>query len=221
MPNLPQPINAGGKLPLVICFARRNQQTPSLASIHRRVTDAALWVKCRYQLGRKVLLQAQKQDKANKATVSLKRSRPMSESEPGLVRDIMLKVNMHFDMLMRGAVPDDDKETHDYLCHCVGISQIRIMDIGMANKSNGGIATANELMLTLNAAAQGLLRARQRHGKTGRWGLDGPALEALRGAIEIYEEVLRASSAMQMEHAQGARLHKLQRQQAELEGVAA
>lgn len=64
-------------------------------------------------------------------------------------------------------------------------------------------------------------RPRQRHAESGRWGLDGPAIEALRGAIEIYEEVLRASSAQQMEHAQGARLRALQRQQAQREGVAA
>jgi hypothetical protein len=124
-------------------------------------------------------------------------------------------------MLVRGLVPTGDEETHDYLCHIVGVSQIRVMDIGLANKATGGIEVANELLLTLNAAAQGLLRSRQRHAESGRWGLDGPAIEALRGAIEIYEEVLRASSAQQMEHAQGARLRALQRQQAQREGVAA
>lgn len=194
--------------PALRTVARHSQKLPSLADIHRRVTDAALWVKCRYQLGRKVLLQAQKQDKANKATVSLKRSRPMAESEPGLVRDIMLKVNMHFDMLMRGALPKGDIETHDYLAHIIAISQIRVIQIGVANKASG-MTEANDLIGCLNEAGKGLLRARQRHSKTGKWGLDGPAIEALRDAIGIYEEIMRASSPLQMEQAQDIRIQEL------------
>lgn len=190
----------------------RRQKRPSLAGIRRRVTDAALWVKCRYQLGRKVLLQAQRQDKANKATVSLRRSKPMAEAAPRDVERIMLKARLHLDMLVRGTVPTGDVETHDYLCHVVGIAQIRVVDIGVANRASGGIQSANELLDTLNAAAQGLLRARERHDRTGRWGLDGPAIEPLRESMDIYETVLGASSVMQMEQAQTVRLASLKAQ---------
>ena len=195
--------------PELRAVARHGQMRPSLAGIRRRVTDAALWVRCRYQLGRKVLLQAHKQDKASRATVSIKRSRPMAESEPGLVRELMLKANMHLDMLVRGALPKSDIETHDYLAHIIAISQIRVIQIGVANKANG-MTEANDLMGCLNEAGKGLLRARQRHTKTGKWGLDGPAIEALRDAIGIYEEIMRASSSLQMEQAQDIRIQELQ-----------
>ena len=171
--------------------------------------------------GLPLLKKMKNQEKAGRAVKALGNSRPMGESDPKSVRDLMLKTRTHLDMLVRGLVPTGDDETHEYLCLVIGIAQIRVVDIGIANKASGGIATANELLLTLNAAAQGLLRAHQRHAESGCWGLDGPAIEALRGAIEIYEEVLRASSAQQMEHAQGARLRALQRQQAQQEGVAA
>lgn len=63
-----------------------------------------------------------------------------------------------------------------------------------------------------DAAAQGLLRARERHDRTGRWGLDGPAIEPLRESMDIYETVLGASSVMQMEQAQTVRLASLKAQ---------
>lgn len=194
----------------------RSQQRPSLAGIERRLSMAAM--KAIYLANRELLKKVHRIAASVRATKAIGASRPMGESDPARVSSIMLKARTHLGMLVRGAVPAGDKETHDYLCHVVGISQIRVMDIGIANKSQGGITAANELMLTLNAADQGLLRARQRHSKTGAWGLDGPAIEALRGSLDIYEEVLRASSAMQMEHAQGTRLRTLQ---AQLEEVVA
>ena len=190
----------------------RQQQRPRLAHIKQRLQPFML---------RRGLVQLGAQKRLQSPVAAIVARQPMGIALPREVTRIMLKAGMHLDMLVRGLVPAGDEETHDYLCHVVGVSQIRVMDVGLANKANGGIATANELLLTLNAAAQGLLRARERHGKTGAWGLDGPAIEALRGSLDIYEEVLRASSAMQMEHAQGARLRALQRQQAEREGVAA
>lgn len=197
----------------------RQQQRPRLPGI--RIHPVALRYRYAARRALPLLKKMSDQAEAGRAVRALGVSRPMSESDPANVRDLTLKAGTHLDMFVRGLVPAGDEETHDYLCHVVGVSQIRVMDVGLANKANGGIATANELLLTLNAAAQGLLRARERHGKTGAWGLDGPAIEALRGSPDIYEEVLRASSAMQMEHAQGARLRALQRQQAEREGVAA
>lgn len=189
----------------------RQQQRPRLAHIRQKFTPFML------RLG---LVQLAAERRKRAPVSALVSRRPMGEALPREVDRIMLKARMHLDMLVRSLVPAGDEETHDYLCHIVGVSQIRVMDIGLANKATGGIEVANELLLTLNAAAQGLLRSRQRHAESGRWGLDGPAIEALSGAIEIYEEVLRASSAQQMEHAQGARLRALQRQQAQREGVA-
>ena len=205
MPKLPSQVTR--KIPArKLC---RQQQRPRLAHIKQRFQPFML---------RRGLVQLGAQKRLQSPVAAIVARQPMGIALPREVTRIMLKAGMHLDMLVRGLVPAGDEETHDYLCHVVGVSQIRVMDVGLANKANGGIATANELLLTLNAAAQGLLRARERHGKTGAWGLDGPAIEALRGSLDIYEEVLRASSAMQMEHAQGARLRALQ---AQLKGVAA
>lgn len=190
----------------------RQQRRPRLAHIKQRFMPFML---------KRGLVQLGAQKRLQAPVTAIVSRRPMGEALPREVDRIMLKAHSHLDMLVRGLVPAGDEETHDYLCHCIGVSQIRVMDVGMANKATGGVAIANELLLTLNAAAQGLLRARERHAKTKRWGLDGPALEALRGGLEIYEEVMRASSARQMEHAQGARLRELQRQQTKREGVAA
>lgn len=190
----------------------RHQQPVSLAHVRQKFQPFML---------RRGLVQLGAQRRLRGTVAALVARQPMGEALPREVERIMLKARTHLDMLVRGLVPASDEETHDYLCHIVGVSQIRVMDIGLANRRTGGIESANELLTTLNAAAQGLLRARQRHAKTGRWGLDGPALEPLRDAIDIYETVLSASSAQQMEHAQGARLRALQMQQAERAGVAA
>lgn len=180
----------------------RTQQLPSLAHIKQKFQPFML---------RRGLVQLGAQRRLRSPVSVITSRQPMGEAKPHEVRRIMLRAHSHLDMLERGLVPAGDEETHDYLCHVVGIAQIRVCDIGMANKAGGGIDAANELLLTLNAAAQGLLRARQRHTKTGRWGMDGPAIEPLRGALDIYETVLNASSAQQMEQAQGVRLASLQR----------
>jgi hypothetical protein len=215
MPKLPSRVTS--RIPArKLC---RQQQRPRLPGIRNHPTAAYFRIAAMH--GLPLLKKMKYQAKAGRAVKALGNSRPMGESDPERVRDLTLKTRAHLDMLVKGLVPSGDEETHEYLCLVVGIAQIRICDIGLANKATGGIEVANELLLTLNAAAQGLLRAHQRHAESGCWGLDGPAIEALRGAIEIYEEVLRASSAQQMEHAQGARLRALQRQQAEKSGVAA
>jgi hypothetical protein len=215
MPKLPSQVTR--KIPArKLC---RQQQRPRLPGTRNH--PVAMYFRYAAMRALPLLKKMTDQAEAGRAAKALGSSRPMGESDPANVRDLTLKAGTHLDMLVRGLVPAGDEETHDYLCHVVGISQIRIMDVGIASRATGGIATANELLLTLNAAAQGLLRARERHGKTGAWGLDDPAIEALRESLDIYEEVLRASSAMQMESAQGARLRALQRQQAQREGVAA
>lgn len=183
----------------------RSQQLPSLAHIRQKFQTFML---------RRGLVQLGAQRRLRSPAAVIESRQPMGEAKPHEVRRIMLKAHSHLDMLERGLVPAGDEETHDYLCHVVGISQIRVCDIGLQNKATGGIDAANHLLLTLNAAAQGLLRARERHAKNGKWGLDGPAIEPLRGALDIYEAVLNASSAQQMEQAQGVRLRYLQMEQA-------
>lgn len=190
-----------------LCCSQQRVSFFGLVCARRRMSDdAVLW------LHRGYLKKAMRIVKSEMATKALQRSRPMSEALPREVEQIMLKARLHFDMLMRGAVPDSDEETHDYLCHVIGVAQIRVCDIGLAN-GKAGIDRANDLLTTLNAAARAMLRARERHQNTGKWRLDGLALDPLRDSLAIYEEVLRASSPMQMKLAQTVRKDRLIEQQ--------
>ena len=180
----------------------RAQRRPSLAGI-RQPFPAFL-----IRRGVAQLAKIKRTDAVGKAIGA---RQTFGEALPHEVEKIMLKAHSHLDMLVRGLVPDADEETHDYLCHVVGIAQIRVCDIGAAN-GKAGIDRANELLTTLNAAARAMLRARERHQATGKWRLDGPAIDPLRDSLAIYEEVLRASSPMQMELAQTVRMAKLRAQ---------
>jgi hypothetical protein len=100
--------------------------------------------------------------------------------------------------MKNGLVDDNNTDVHDDIAHFIGVSQIRIRDIG------GPVA--GEIIDELNKAARAILRARERHERTGKWGLDGPAIGELDYALAIYTEVVRSSSPQQMEDAQGKRL---------------
>lgn len=128
---------------------------------------------------------------------------PVAGEEPSAntADHIMVKAHTHLDMLMRGQLSTGDTETHDYLAHCIGIAQIRTLDIG------GPLA--NDVMQDLNDAAMALRRTRDRWERMGKWGLDGPGLQALPVALDHYETILRASSPQQMENAQTIRLEQL------------
>lgn len=112
---------------------------------------------------------------------------------------------MALQKLINRAVESSDIEPHDLLAHCIGITQIRVLDMGGED--------ANGVMQRLNQAARALLRTRQRWDATNEWGLDGPAINDLRDAIDIYEVILRSSSPNLMEHAQNIRLDQVQRLQ--------
>lgn len=138
----------------------------------------------------------------SKWAMTMAAHKPMDSAEhEGTVRHIMLKAHSHLDLMMRGQVPGRDTESHDYLTHCVGVAQIRAVDIG----GDG----ANDVIQDLNEAAMALRRARDRWERIGKWGLDGPGLQALPVAVHHYEAILRASSPQQMEHAQTVRLDQL------------
>lgn len=108
------------------------------------------------------------------------------------------KASMALFKMKNGLVDDDDTKVHDDIAHFVGVSQIRIRDIGGPE--------AAEVINELNKAARAILRARERHARTGKWGLDGPAIGELDYALDVYTEVVQSSSPQQMEDAQGKRL---------------
>ena len=50
---------------------------------------------------------------------------------------IMLDIRLQLERITSGVVPQDDVEPHDLLAHVVGITQIRVFDIGAACRSPG------------------------------------------------------------------------------------
>lgn len=107
--------------------------------------------------------------------------------------------------LINRAVEPEDVDPHDLLSHCIGVTQIRVLDMGGEG--------ANDVMQRLNQAAQSLQRTRDRWERTSLWGLDGPATTDLRDALDIYETILRGSSPQLMENAQVLRLERVKRAQ--------
>ncbi len=202
-------------------YLRRRQSVPMHRATslrrHACATPAAQQWRITQHAG--LLRRADRIIRGIRAAGVINRSRPMGEAEPDLVRNLMLKAHTHLEMLCMGSVPANDAATHDYLAHIVAISQIRVIQIGAADSN--GIGQANELLAVLNEAARGLMSARQRHEKAGRWGLDGPALEPMRESLGIYEDILRASSPLQMEHAQNLRVAEIKRLVASTRGKVA
>ena len=103
--------------------------------------------------------------------------------------------------LINRSVLPTETQPHDLMAHCIGVTQIRVLDMGGEG--------ANDAMTRLNQAASGLLRARDRWERTSQWGLDGPAITDLRDALQIYEVILRGSSPQLMEDAQNRRLARI------------
>lgn len=71
-------------------------------------------------------------------------------------------------------------------------------------------------LAVFDAAGEALTHAQRRNDVHGRYGLSGPEREHVKAAIEIYEQVLRASSPRQMHLAEQevVRRHELARKRA-------
>ena len=63
--------------------------------------------------------------------------------------------------------------------------------------------TDEPIMLAANEA---LKRIRERHDRLGKWALDGPAVVELLAAVDVYQEILMASSPAQMSNAGKVRM---------------
>lgn len=125
---------------------------------------------------------------------------------------IMLDIRLQLERITSGVVPQDDVEPHDLLAHVVGITKIRVFDIGAAGTEHDK-AKARTTIAALNQAAQALQRMRERWQRLGVWGLDGSGLQLVRDAIDTCEVVLHASTPRQMELAQTQRLTAIKRMQ--------
>lgn len=125
------------------------------------------------------------------------RCKPFRDNPVFKAADFLLHVEMAFQGLLDGSIPTDDVSTVDVLAQAIDVSKIRLFEI--SSESNPGIQI-------LELATGAIQRSRDRWQRTGKWGLDGPAMQEIRDAISVYEEVLLASSPMQMHEADGTRV---------------
>lgn len=59
-------------------------------------------------------------------------------------------------------------------------------------------------------AQEALMRVLDRKAKTQRWGLDGPALQNIPPALDLYEQLLTITTRDQIEHAMDAVVQRMQ-----------
>lgn len=82
---------------------------------------------------------------------------------------------------------------------CINVASVRAEEIG----SN------TDVLASLAAAGAALVDCQDRRDRLGRYGLTGPGLQAVGAAIDVYEQVLRASSPKQMQLAEREVIRRL------------
>jgi hypothetical protein len=107
------------------------------------------------------------------------------------------------DLLLLHQVPPEDTLTHDILAHAIGVAHIRALQIQPDE--------SNPMHLPLCAAKDAMYSLRARWEEKKTWGLTGPERQALIAGVEIYEQLLQASSPAQMEHAHKIRMASLKK----------
>lgn len=116
---------------------------------------------------------------------------------------VALRVRAAFDRLRLGEVPPDDAEPHDILAQVLGVSWLRALDIA------GPDAARNPMVPIIQGGLDALRRTSERHARLHAWGLDGPAIQQLADALDVYDEILMKSSPAQMTAATDRRLRLL------------
>lgn len=109
----------------------------------------------------------------------------------------LLPVRMALQGFIDRSLPPDDRTAFETLACMLGESKVRYSEIG---------GEGNPAIALLTKGDDALARAHDRWERTGQWGLDGPAIQELKDAVSLFEEVLLASSPNQMIAAE--RTHK-------------
>ena len=104
--------------------------------------------------------------------------------------------------LLEHARPPDPERTFDMLSHALGVAVIRALQIQPDEAHNPALPI-------LKAGSEALIRAITRYQDAGTWGMDGPGRQDLTDAVDVYEEILCASSPAQMAKATDERLQIL------------
>lgn len=119
---------------------------------------------------------------------------PMKES---IADEIMAKIHSAFVDLRSGSTDDD------------------LFD-RLASTINVGITRAEQIdPLCIPPMLDALIRCDEIHGRHGRYGFDGPGLQAMTTGLEVYEEMLRNSTPQQMRDAMTLSIKRMHRQVAD------
>lgn len=111
-----------------------------------------------------------------------------------------LVVREAFETLRTGEDSTGSGDPWDILAHAVDVGTIRAIEIAGNDPDKNPMLP---IMLKANAA---LKRIRERHDRLGKWALDGSAVVELRAAMDVYQEILMASSPAQMSKAAEVRM---------------
>jgi hypothetical protein len=89
----------------------------------------------------------------------------------------------------------------------------------LAASINVGIIRAEQIdelcVQPMLAARDALMRCDDIHGRHGRYGFDGPGLQAMATGLEVYEEMVRNSTPAQMREAMTLSIARMHRQVAD------
>ncbi len=104
----------------------------------------------------------------------------------------MLKVREAFTAIKQRQTPPANTHDFDLLTHAMAVSVIRAIQIAGADLSSNPML---QLIVPANAALRRLLARRRANGV---WGFDGPALEEVAAALDVYDTIITAGSPAQM-----------------------
>ena len=113
----------------------------------------------------------------------------------GEIARILLKVDSAFEHLSNGG---SDVDQFDRMAAVLNVGMVRSEAIG-----EEGVALFKE-------AQAALMECDELFGRHGKYGFTGPGLEAMRAAVSLYGDILRASTPRQMADAQQECIRRVQ-----------
>lgn len=133
---------------------------------------------------------------------------PMARATQGTADQAQIFVRESFYSIRDGKADGSDSLERDRLAHAIGVTKLRAIEIA------GDKPESNPMLAVIHAAELAVIRMDERWHRLGRWGFDGPALEAMKEMVELYETVLQASSPAQMSAAAATRMAIINAQEA-------
>lgn len=116
---------------------------------------------------------------------------------PRLADEIMTKLHSAFQDLRSGSIDD---ELFDRIAASINIGIVRAEQIDPL------------CVVPMLAARDALIRCDEIRGRHGRYGFDGPGLQAMAAGLEVYEEMVRKSTPQQMRQAMTESMTRMRRQ---------